>query len=88
MHNGRSLLRSCLNTQQARVKHSACGCCQCVTDRWRCNIHAAGDLSDILRIELKPSSAASEAPFLSFKDFDSGSALDSALALVEHLMDG
>jgi hypothetical protein len=50
----------------------------------------SGDVSDVLRLELSPetSSAAQLPSFLAFKDFDSGSALDSALALVEHLMDG
>ncbi|GAX73145.1 hypothetical protein CEUSTIGMA_g598.t1 [Chlamydomonas eustigma] len=43
-----------------------------------------GDLSDILRLDM----LAGEQQFLAFKDFDSGSALDSALALVEHLMEG
>ncbi|GIL75055.1 hypothetical protein Vretimale_7747 [Volvox reticuliferus] len=38
-----------------------------------------GDLSDVLKLEL------SNGHWLAFKDFDSGSALDSALALVEHL---
>ncbi len=38
-----------------------------------------GDLSDILKLEL------SNGQWLAFKDFESGSALDSALALVEHL---
>ncbi|KXZ42738.1 hypothetical protein GPECTOR_121g438 [Gonium pectorale] len=38
-----------------------------------------GDLSDLLKMEL------SSGQWLAFKDFDSGSALDSALALVEHL---
>ncbi|GIL53166.1 hypothetical protein Vafri_8847 [Volvox africanus] len=38
-----------------------------------------GDLSDVLKLEL------SNGQWLAFKDFDSGSALDSALALVEHL---
>ncbi|GIL83474.1 hypothetical protein Vretimale_11171 [Volvox reticuliferus] len=38
-----------------------------------------GDLSDVLKLEL------SNEEWLTFKDFDSGSALDSALALVEHL---
>ncbi|GLC33731.1 hypothetical protein PLESTB_000109800 [Pleodorina starrii] len=41
-----------------------------------------GDLSDVLKLEL------SNGQWLAFKDFDSGSALDSALALVEHLMEG
>ncbi|KAG2483319.1 hypothetical protein HYH03_017820 [Edaphochlamys debaryana] len=40
-----------------------------------------GDLSDILKLEL------SNGTWLAFKDFDSGSALDSALALVEHLVE-
>ncbi|EFJ45228.1 hypothetical protein VOLCADRAFT_106042 [Volvox carteri f. nagariensis] len=40
-----------------------------------------GDLSDVLKLDL------SNGQWLSFKDFDSGSALDSALALVEHLTD-
>lgn len=39
-----------------------------------------GDLSDILKLEM------TNGNWLSFKDFESGSALDSALALVEHLM--
>jgi hypothetical protein len=30
----------------------------------------------------------SQPQFLAFKDFESGSSLDSALALVEHLMEG
>lgn len=42
----------------------------------------AGDLSDVLKLEF------SNGQWLAFKDFDSGSALDSALALVEHLMEG
>ncbi len=42
----------------------------------------AGDLSDLLKMEL------GNGQWLAFKDFDSGSALDSALALVEHLMEG
>lgn len=42
----------------------------------------AGDLSDILKLAL------SDGRWLSFKDFDSGGDLDSALALVEHLMEG
>lgn len=41
-----------------------------------------GDLSDVLKMEL------SSGQFLSFKDFENGSALDSALALVEHLTEG
>ncbi|KAG2446789.1 hypothetical protein HYH02_008349 [Chlamydomonas schloesseri] len=41
-----------------------------------------GDLSDLLKMEL------GNGQWLAFKDFDSGSALDSALALVEHLMEG
>ncbi|MEW5297895.1 MAG: hypothetical protein WDW36_001073 [Sanguina aurantia] len=41
-----------------------------------------GDLSDILKLAL------SDGRWLSFKDFDSGGDLDSALALVEHLMEG
>mmetsp|Transcript_31692 Transcript_31692/g.70450 ORF Transcript_31692/g.70450 Transcript_31692/m.70450 type:complete len:365 (-) Transcript_31692:731-1825(-) len=45
-----------------------------------------GDLSDILRLDTNM--PGSSPGFLAFKDFDSGSALDSALALVEHLMEG
>ncbi len=37
-------------------------------------------MSDILRLDLKPTATGQ---FLAFKDFDSGGALDSALALVE-----
>ncbi len=44
----------------------------------------SGDLSDILRMDLAPGSLGQQ-QFLAFKDFESGSALDSALALVEHL---
>ena len=52
----------------------------------------AGDLSDVLRLDLKPGTAGAGVPpgasgqFLAFKEFESGGALDSALALVEHLM--
>ena len=46
-----------------------------------------GDLSDILRLDLNPNTF-SQPQFLALKDFESGSALDSALALVEHLMEG
>ena len=45
--------------------------------------HPQGDLSDILRLDL-----TTAGQFLAFKDFESGGALDSALALVEHLMVG
>ena len=41
----------------------------------------SGDLSDLLKMELN------NGTWLAFKDFDSGSALDSALALVEHLIE-
>ncbi|KAG2435329.1 hypothetical protein HXX76_007403 [Chlamydomonas incerta] len=41
-----------------------------------------GDLSDLLKMEL------GNGQWLAFKDFENGSALDSALALVEHLMEG
>ena len=47
----------------------------------------SGDLSDILRLDLAPSNLG-QPQFLALKDFESGSALDSALALVEHLMEG
>ena len=47
----------------------------------------AGDLSDILRLDLNPNSVG-QPQFLALKDFETGSALDSALALVEHLMEG
>ncbi len=48
-----------------------------------------GDLSDVLRLDVKtPVTPGGAAQYLAFKDFESGSALDSALALVEHLMDG
>ena len=50
---------------------------------------APGDLSDVLRLDVKTPVTPGGAPqYLAFKDFESGSALDSALALVEHLMDG
>ena len=39
-------------------------------------------MSDVLRLDLANSQ------YLAFKDFENGSALDSALALVEHLMEG
>lgn len=48
-----------------------------------------GDLSDVLRLDLAPGTSGDQSQqFLAFKDFESGGALDSALALVEHLMDG
>lgn len=41
----------------------------------------AGMASDVLKLELGPGK------HVAFKDFDSGGALDSALALIEHLIE-
>lgn len=44
----------------------------------------AGGLSDVLRLGL----GQGQQQHLAFKDFESGGALDSALALIEHLVEG
>lgn len=44
--------------------------------------------SDCLRLDLAPPKDAAVSPhYVAFKDFDTGGALDSALALIEHLME-
>lgn len=43
-----------------------------------------GDLSDILRLSIKPTGGVS-GQFIALKDFETSN-LDSALALIEHLM--
>ena len=42
----------------------------------------SGDLSDLLKVELK------DGTWLALKDFETSTGLDSALALVEHLTEG